>query len=91
MMKADEILDRAAETIIQRGTERDQAGGERSMARIVAAFNAITGHQLTEREGWLFMIQLKAVRACTGSAIRDDDHIDGAAYFALMGERRNDG
>jgi hypothetical protein len=59
--------------------------GERSMARCVAAFNALTGHQLTEREGWMFMAMLKASRAQAG-ALNLDDYVDGAAYFALAGE-----
>jgi hypothetical protein len=63
----------------------DRPEGERSMARTVAAFNAATGLALTEQQGWLFMIQLKAVRSQQG-AFRADNFEDGAAYFALMGE-----
>lgn len=55
------------------------------MARTVAAFNALTGHALTEFDGWMFMATLKADRACGGSQ-KADDIEDGAAYFALAGE-----
>lgn len=55
------------------------------MKRAVDAFNALTGHKLTEREGWLFMVALKAARATAG-AHNPDDYEDGAAYFALAGE-----
>lgn len=85
-MSASEILRAAAATIDQRGTERDQPGGERSMSRTVAAFNALTGHQLSERDGWLFMVALKAARATATPVGRPDDYLDGAAYFALAGE-----
>ncbi len=79
------ILQIAADAIADRAAARDQPGGERSMARTVAAFNAITGHTLSEREGWLFMAQLKAARAWGGNH-HADDYVDGAAYFGLAGE-----
>lgn len=85
--KADEILAAAQETLRKRATTRDQPGGERSMARAVAAFNALTGHKLSTREGWMFMVALKSARACTpGGRHNADDYLDGAAYFALAGE-----
>ena len=55
------------------------------MRAAVDAFNALTGHKLTERDGWMFMVMLKASRAQAGR-FRADDYIDGAAYFALAGE-----
>lgn len=85
MMKADAILRIGEECLASRGAERDKADGERSMRRTVAAFNALTGHNLTEVEGWLFMVALKAARATAGGH-KLDDYIDGAAYFALAGE-----
>lgn len=82
---APEILQMAAEAISDRAAQRDMPEGERSMARCVAAFNALTGHQLSERDGWLFMVQLKAARATAG-AHRLDDYVDGSSYFGLAGE-----
>lgn len=79
------ILQIAADAIADRAAARDQPDGERSMARTVAAFNAITGRAITEREGWLFMAQLKAARAWGGNH-HADDYVDGAAYFGLAGE-----
>lgn len=61
------------------------AEGERSMAKTVAMFNAATGHSVSEEQGWLFMICLKAVRTQQGE-FRADNYEDGAAYFGLMGE-----
>lgn len=82
---APTILLLAAAHIGARAATRDLPQGERSMARTVAAFNALTGHTLSERDGWMFMAQLKAARALAG-AHNPDDYQDGAAYFALAGE-----
>lgn len=81
---APQILAQAAQCIGERAASRDLPA-ERSMARTVRAFNALSGHALTEREGWLFMAVLKAARATAGSH-NPDDYTDGAAYFALAGE-----
>jgi hypothetical protein len=78
------FLDKAVSAMKDRAQQRD-AQGERSMAATVKAFNALTGHTLTEGEGWEFMILLKLVRGRQGG-FRDDDYIDGAAYFGLLGE-----
>ena len=89
-VKAPEILTQAQRTIAQRGAQRDSGQGqERSMAATVAAFNAIEGTQLTERQGWAFMKTLKMVRAATtarNGLFNPDDALDGAAYAALEGE-----
>lgn len=84
-MRADEILDAAAQVLLQRGLQRDQPEGERSMPAVVVAFEALTGHALTEQQGWLFMALIKIKRSQTGAA--DLDHyVDGANYLALAGE-----
>lgn len=85
MTKANEILTAAAATLDQRGEDYDQPGGERSMGRIIAAFNALTGHEMTEAEGWQFMAVLKLVRMGT-AADPTDSAVDCAAYAALAGE-----
>ena len=82
---APEILVQAADCIGDRASQRDQANGERSMARTVAAFNALTGHNLSEVDGWEFMAILKLARS-RGGKHRLDDYVDGAAYFGLAGE-----
>ncbi len=82
---ASEVLQSAAGHIRARAVSYDARDGERSMTKTVAAFNAVTGHALTEEQGWLFMALLKAVRSQQG-AFRQDNYEDGAAYFALMAE-----
>jgi hypothetical protein len=79
------ILQSASNLIQQRGVERDKPGGERSMARCVAAFNATTGHELTEEDGWLFMVYLKHARM-RGGRFQPDDYKDAVAYEGLMAE-----
>lgn len=84
-MKADAILRAGLDTLVQRGVDRDNPAGERSMPAIVRVFAALTGIRLTERQGWLFMVCLKLVRMQSGKP--DADHyLDGANYMALMGE-----
>jgi len=81
---AKEMKDRAS----QRDTQTQTPGGvsgERSMAATVRAFNALTGKNLTEADGWEFMILLKLVRGRQG-AFRADDYVDAAAYCGLLGE-----
>lgn len=88
---AADILLKAAHTIALRAAQRDNTGGagERSMAATVAAFNAIEGTTLTERQGWAFMQMLKLARAASSARNGQhdaDSHLDGAAYAALAGE-----
>lgn len=85
-MKAINILETSKQTLVERGTQRDCAEtGERSMAKTIKTFNALTGHSLTEEEGWEFMCLLKMVRGRQGQ-IRLDDYVDLASYGALLGE-----
>jgi hypothetical protein len=82
--KASEILDAAITTLEDRAASRD-VSQERSMARTVEIFNAIGNCQLSELDGWMFMVALKIARSCQG-AINPDDFIDLAGYSALAGE-----
>lgn len=83
-MNAVDILNEAAATIGNRAAERDMPQ-ERSMRRTVEAFNALTGHKLSERDGWLFMVVLKAARATAGNH-KLDDYVDLCGYGSLAGE-----
>ena len=84
-MTASDFLGAALSHLGDRASTYDNPTGERSMGRTVEAFNAITGHKLTEEQGYLFMVLLKAVRSQQGK-YKSDSYEDGAAYFALMGE-----
>lgn len=84
-MNAPEFCAKAAELMADRGKERDQESGERSMARCVDAFNAMTGHNLSVEDGWLFMVYLKHARM-RGGKFKQDDYEDAVAYEALMAE-----
>lgn len=84
-MTAHDILAAAQSHMKDRAATYDKPQGERSMGATAEAFKAVTGHALTEEQGWLFMALLKAVRSQQG-AYRQDSYEDGAAYFALAGE-----
>ena len=86
-MKADTILEKAAQHMRDRAAIYDKPEGERSMGKTVAAFNAITGRDLTTAEGWLMLAVLKQVRAFQNPAVPHVDSLeDGPAYLALMAE-----
>ena len=85
MAAATDILQAAAGHMKDRAATYDKPEGERSMGATVEAFKAVTGHDLTEEQGWLFMTLLKSVRSQQGR-YRADSYEDGAAYFALAGE-----
>ena len=55
------------------------------MARAVTAYNALTGAQLSETDGWVFMCVLKLSRAAAGRP-HLDDYTDLAGYAALAAE-----
>lgn len=82
---ASDILAQAEKEMADRARTYDKPEGERSMGATVEAFYAVTGHSLTEEQGWLFMALLKSVRSQQGE-YRADSYTDGAAYFALAGE-----
>lgn len=85
--RAPDLLKRAADIMEERGRQYDKPGGERSMAQCVAAFNAITGRDLTEQEGWTMMAVLKMVRFFQNTAVPHRDSLDDLiAYTALLGE-----
>jgi hypothetical protein len=83
--RAPDILQSGIDAMAQRAAVRDLPGGERSMRRAVLAFSALTGLEMTETQGWLFMAVLKLARATAG-AHHLDDYCDMAAYAALAGE-----
>ena len=86
-MKAPEALEKAAQHMRDRAATYDKPEGERSMAKTVAAFNAITGKSLSVAEGWLLMAVLKQVRVFQNPAKPHQDSLeDGVAYAALLAE-----
>lgn len=58
------------------------------MQRTVTAFNAITGHSLSEADGWLLMQVLKDVRDRQRTDPHKDSLEDCIAYAALKAEAR---
>ena len=91
LAEAPELLGRAARHMHDRASVYDKPEGERSMGRAVQAFNAITGHSLTEAEGWLLLQVLKDVRLFTRSEYHADSAEDCIAYAALKAEAKSKG
>lgn len=83
---ASGFLRRADQIMEERGKTYDAPAGERSMARTVQAFNAITSNDLTEAEGWLLMQLLKDVRQWQRPGFHQDSADDCVAYAALKAE-----
>lgn len=85
---AQGLLSKAREHMLDRAASYDKPEGERSMGRAVEAFNAITGRDLEESEGWLLLQVLKDVR----DRQRREPHVDSLedciAYAALKAEAR---
>lgn len=80
------FLERAVAVQNERAKEYEQEGGERSVEQIVGAFNAITRHKLSEEDGWLFLVLLKAVRAWNTDEYHDDSALDFVSYASLVAE-----
>jgi uncharacterized membrane protein len=85
-VKATEFLHKAAALMEARGKEYDRPEGERAMGRAVQAFNAITGRDLSEPEGWLLLQVLKDVRQWQRPTYHADSAEDCVAYAALKAE-----
>jgi len=86
-MKSTEFLQAAIDVQAERGVTYDKPTGERSMCATVTAFNAITGRDLSEAEGWLLLQTLKDVRQWQNpSKYHHDSALDGVAYSALKAE-----
>jgi hypothetical protein len=85
---ANQLLNKAATLMDQRGKQYDQPQGERSMGKAVQAFNAITGQHLTESHGWLLLALVKMVRDNSKESPHIDSIEDLIAYCALYGESR---
>lgn len=81
---AHTFLEKGVQHMKDRAVQRDSEDGERSMKACVDAFNAMFGHNLTETQGWQFMVLLKMARS--RNKFNPDDYEDGAAYTGLAGE-----
>ena len=88
-MNATDILNKAAQHMADRAATYDAPEGERSMGRAVQAFNAITGRDLSESEGWLLLQVLKSVRLFARPGYHADSAEDGVAYAALVAEAKS--
>ena len=82
------LLQVAADHMRARAATYDKPDGERSMGKTVAAFNAVTGRDLSEAEGWLLLQLLKDVRLFQRPGYHADSAEDCLAYSALKAEAK---
>jgi len=82
------LLQVAADHMRARAATYDKPDGERSMGKTVAAFNAVTGRDLSEAEGWLLLQLLKDVRLFQRPGYHADSAEDCIAYSALKAEAK---
>lgn len=81
---ASDLLKQAEQLLTERGKQYDTSGQERSSAKIVAAFNTITGRDLTPGEGWLFLMLLKAVRFYSNTETPHRDSLEDLISYAAL-------
>jgi hypothetical protein len=82
------LLQVAADHMRARAATYDKPDGERSMGKTVAAFNTVTGRDLSEAEGWLLLQLLKDVRLFQRPGYHADSAEDCIAYAALKAEAK---
>ena len=82
------MLQAAADHMRDRAANYDKPDGERSMGKTVDAFNAVTGRDLSEAEGWLLLQILKDVRLFQRPGYHADSAEDCMAYAALKAEAK---
>ncbi len=87
-MQSTQVLKAAMDTQADRGAEYDSPAGERSMPSAVAAFNAITGHNLRASEGYLLQALVKQVRFYRAPGLHLDSGVDLVSYDSLQVEAR---
>ena len=85
-MRAADFLTASADIQAERGQQYDSPAGERSAGRIAAAFNAITGKDLTPAEVYLLLQVTKDVRQWTTASYHHDSALDCVSYAALKAE-----
>jgi hypothetical protein len=86
-----QFLECARRIQAQRADDYDQPDGERSMQKVVALFNLLTGHELKESDGWLLQQILKMVRDQSRVRPHLDSLMDNIGYGSLYAEARMDG
>ena len=86
-VKAQDFLQAGLDAMKDRASVRDQPSGERSAARAASILTAWTGRDWFEDDVWRCLMAVKMARETQGK-LHTDDIVDGAAYFALLGECR---
>jgi hypothetical protein len=85
-LNAEDFLHRGLSRMQDRASQEGAINGERLMERTVEAFNAVTGCDLTESEGWTLMQMFEIVRVNQSGPFNADGYADLTAFAALAGE-----
>lgn len=84
--KAEDLLQEAYDTLVERGSLHDKAGvEERSLGKVAEMMTALKGHPYTAQDIGLVQICVKLVRSQQGN-YHHDNFVDLAGYAALTGE-----
>lgn len=84
----ESIIEKAKEIVDGHASDRD-LGKERSMKRIVDVFNKLTGKDLTEHDGDIFMVCLKLVRMQLDK-VGEDHYVDAVGYLQMAFEAKGE-
>lgn len=86
----NESLLAEAERLTRSDRQSTYGHPEHDYSRVVGAFNALTGHQLTTEQGILFMVCVKLAREAF--LPKRDNRVDAAGYLnclQMVHDRRN--
>lgn len=84
--KAEDLLQEAYDTLVERGSLHDKAGvEERSLGKVAEMMTALKGQPYTAQDIGLVQICVKLVRSQQGN-YHHDNFVDLAGYAALTGE-----
>ncbi len=80
----EDVIEKAKNIVEGHASDRN-LGRERSMKKIVQVFNELTGKDLTEHDGDIFMVCLKLVRMQLDK-FGEDHYIDAIGYLKMASE-----
>lgn len=90
MNSAPDYLTKGLAILSERGKQYGSNDKERSFPQVAAAFNAITGHNITSADVCLMLAVLKMVRQnAQRDRVHEDSLVDCVNYAALWAQELN--
>ncbi len=84
----ESVIEKAKVIVDGHANDRD-LGRERSMKKIVSVFNKLTGKNLSEHDGDVFMVCLKLVRMQLDK-LGEDHYVDAIGYLQMAFEAKEE-